>query len=136
MKKKSFGFGKKNFGSETDTEIGPWFRFPIPKPNFGLTLPHEELVYIPGGHWVGINIHGCQPNLQMPIHVLKTGIHPNISTGTAYTLIYNSTNVSLTKLYSVFKEGDTVNQNFVKLSKQNILFSRLICIQITNMEIW
>ena len=34
--KKGFGFGKKNFGS--DTEIGPWFWFPIPKPGFGLTL--------------------------------------------------------------------------------------------------
>ena len=35
----SFGFEKKKrFGSETDTEIRPWFRFPIPKPNFGLTL--------------------------------------------------------------------------------------------------
>jgi hypothetical protein len=36
--KKGFGFGKKNFGSDTNTEIGPWFRFPIPKPGFGLTL--------------------------------------------------------------------------------------------------
>ena len=36
--KKGFGLGKKKFGSDTDTEIGPWFRFPIPKPNFGLTL--------------------------------------------------------------------------------------------------
>ena len=43
MKKKSFGFGKKNFGSDTDTEIGPWFRFPIPKPNFGRTLGDSEL---------------------------------------------------------------------------------------------
>ena len=45
MKKKSFGFGKnvsvsekKSFGSDTDTEIGPWFRFPIPKPSFAHTL--------------------------------------------------------------------------------------------------
>ena len=38
IKKKSFGFGKKKFGSETDTEIGPWFRFLTMKPNFGLTL--------------------------------------------------------------------------------------------------
>ena len=36
--KKSFSFGKNKFGSETDTKIGPWFQFPIPKPNFGLTL--------------------------------------------------------------------------------------------------
>ena len=34
--KKSFGF-KKN-GSDNDTEIGPWFRFPIPKPGFSRTL--------------------------------------------------------------------------------------------------
>ena len=40
LKKKSFGFGfgKKKFCSDPDTEIGPWFRFLIPKPNFGLTL--------------------------------------------------------------------------------------------------
>ena len=36
--KKSFGFGKQNFASDTDTEIGPWFRFPIPKSTFGRTL--------------------------------------------------------------------------------------------------
>ena len=29
---------KKNFGSDTNTESGPWFRFPIPKPGFGRTL--------------------------------------------------------------------------------------------------
>ena len=38
MKKKSFGYGKKNFGSDTDTKIQPWFRFPIPIPNYGQTL--------------------------------------------------------------------------------------------------
>ncbi len=32
----SFGFGWKGFGS--DTEIQPWFRFPIPIPNFSRTL--------------------------------------------------------------------------------------------------
>ena len=32
----SFSVG--GFGSETDTKIEPWFRFQIPKPNFGLTL--------------------------------------------------------------------------------------------------
>ena len=32
---KSLGFGNKNFGSDTDSEIGSWFRFP--KPNFDLT---------------------------------------------------------------------------------------------------
>ena len=36
--KKSFSFGKKNFGSNTDTDIGPWFRSPIPKPGFSRTL--------------------------------------------------------------------------------------------------
>ena len=38
---KVFGFGKKKFSS--DTEIGPWFRFPIPKPNFGPTLVSRTL---------------------------------------------------------------------------------------------
>ena len=28
----------KNFGSNTNTKIGPWFWFPIPKPGFGRTL--------------------------------------------------------------------------------------------------
>ena len=36
-RKNKFGFGKKSFGS---TEIGPWFRFPIPKPGFSRTLGH------------------------------------------------------------------------------------------------
>ena len=39
LKKKSIGFGKKkNFGSNTNTEIGPWFWFLIPKPGLGCTL--------------------------------------------------------------------------------------------------
>ena len=38
FEKKSFGFGKKSFGSDTDTEIGPWFWLPIPKLGFGRTL--------------------------------------------------------------------------------------------------
>ena len=38
----SFSFGKK-IRSNTDTEIGPWFWFPIPKPNFGLTLGVNSL---------------------------------------------------------------------------------------------
>ena len=33
-------FGKKSFRSDTDTEIGPWFPFPIRKPGFGRTLLH------------------------------------------------------------------------------------------------
>ena len=35
---KSFGFGKNNFGSNTDTKIRLWFRFPILKPGFGLFI--------------------------------------------------------------------------------------------------
>ena len=41
--KKSFGFGKKSFCSDTDSEIGPWFWFPIPKPGFGSTLLKPNL---------------------------------------------------------------------------------------------
>ena len=37
-KTKSFGFGNKKLGSDTDNEIGPWFWFPISKPGFGRTL--------------------------------------------------------------------------------------------------
>ena len=33
-----FGFGKKEIGFKTGTEIGPWFWSPISKPNFGRTL--------------------------------------------------------------------------------------------------
>ena len=36
---KKFRFGKKRFGSYS--KIGPWFRFPIPKPGFGCTLTLE-----------------------------------------------------------------------------------------------
>ena len=45
--KKSFHFKKKN-GSNTDTKIGPWFWFPIPKPGFGrtLTLPLRKFVNV------------------------------------------------------------------------------------------
>ena len=39
-----------------------------------LNLPNEKLINIPGGH-------GCQPTLEMSIYVQKTGINPNISTG-------------------------------------------------------
>ena len=38
MKKKNFGFRNEYFGSNTDTEFGPWFWFPIPKPGYSLTL--------------------------------------------------------------------------------------------------
>ena len=36
--KQKKGVWKIFFGSNTNTEIGPWFRFPIPKPGFGRTL--------------------------------------------------------------------------------------------------
>ena len=38
MKKKSFDFGRKCFGSNINTEIGPWFWFPMLKPGFSGTL--------------------------------------------------------------------------------------------------
>ena len=44
-------FEKKRFvseiflGSDTDTEIGPWFWFPIPKPGFGRTLFSSKSKY-------------------------------------------------------------------------------------------
>ena len=37
-KTESLGFWKKYFGSDTDAEIGLWFRFPIPKP--GMYVVH------------------------------------------------------------------------------------------------
>ena len=40
---------------------------------------HEKLVNILGGHRVGINIHACQPNLEMAIYVLKSVNGVNIS---------------------------------------------------------
>ena len=36
---KKIDLEKKSFGSSTDTEIVPRFRFPILKPGFGRTLP-------------------------------------------------------------------------------------------------
>ena len=41
LNQQSFDFGKK-ISSDTKTEIGPWFRFPIPKPGFGFTLTHGQ----------------------------------------------------------------------------------------------
>ena len=38
MKKKSFSFGKKSFGSETDTDTNGFGRYFRPIPNFGRTL--------------------------------------------------------------------------------------------------
>ena len=37
-----------------------------------LDLAHEKLVNILGGHGVGINIHGCQPNPEIAIYILKS----------------------------------------------------------------
>ena len=44
-------------------------------------LPHDNLVNILGGHEIGINIHGCQPNIEMAIYALKTWANLNIYTG-------------------------------------------------------
>ena len=49
LKKKVSVLEKKNLGSDTNTggtEIGPWFRFSIPKPNFGLTLATMYLALV------------------------------------------------------------------------------------------
>ena len=35
---KNLELEKKNFGFDTNTKIGPWFQFPIPKPGLGSTL--------------------------------------------------------------------------------------------------
>ena len=35
---KEVSVSEKSFGSDTDTEMGPWFWFLIPKPGFGRTL--------------------------------------------------------------------------------------------------
>ena len=51
---------EKKIGSNTDTEIGPWFRFPIPKPGFGCTLYQKErtkshpLIVVTLSQWGGI----------------------------------------------------------------------------------
>ena len=63
------------------------FIFPFKKKL--LNLPHEQLVNISGGHGFGINIHGCQSNLEMPVDVLKTGINPNIFTGTVGRYVFS-----------------------------------------------
>ena len=37
-----------------------------------LDLAHEDLVIIlEGGHAIGVNIQGCQPNLKMTTYVLN-----------------------------------------------------------------
>ena len=38
-------------------------------------LVHDNLVNILGGHGIGINIHGCQPNLDMPIYLCTKDRH-------------------------------------------------------------
>ena len=44
--KEWFRFREKKFQLDTNTEIGPWFRFPIPKQNFGRTLKTAEWISI------------------------------------------------------------------------------------------
>ena len=49
LKKKSFGFRKENFGSETDTEIGPLFRVPDTDTEFrshSRMYPDQRLVAV------------------------------------------------------------------------------------------
>ena len=55
--KKRVSVWKKHFC--TDTKIGPWFRFPIPKPGFGCTLLYS-LHYKP--RYISI-----QPNFWRPL---------------------------------------------------------------------
>ena len=38
-----------------------------------------------GGHGIGINIHDCQPNLEMAIYALKTRVNPNNYTGSVWS---------------------------------------------------
>ena len=35
---------RKSYDSDNDAEIQPWFRFPIPIPNFGRTLVHSHFI--------------------------------------------------------------------------------------------
>ena len=52
LKRKEPVLGKK-ISSNTDTKIGPWFRFPILKPSFGHTLVcrrHESLENLVANH--------------------------------------------------------------------------------------
>ena len=50
--------------------------------NFGFSTLEEitRLLNIIGGHGIGINIHGCQPNLERAIHVLKSANGNDIKT--------------------------------------------------------
>ena len=60
--KKSFRFGKNKFGSNTDTEIGPWFQLPIPKPGFSPTLPYDPnwlINYLISDHFCDIHRICC-----------------------------------------------------------------------------
>jgi hypothetical protein len=47
LKKKVSVSGKK-IGSDTNTDIGPWFWFPIPNPGFGCTLALGTFFYAAG----------------------------------------------------------------------------------------
>ena len=41
-----FGFGKKNFGADTDTETDTFSRNSVPIPNFGRTLARAPSSYV------------------------------------------------------------------------------------------
>ena len=42
---KILNFFEKKVGSDTNTEIGPWFWYSIPKPGFGLTLINRKPIF-------------------------------------------------------------------------------------------
>ena len=59
--KRKFQFQKEKTGSKTDTKIEPWFRFPIPIPNFVLTpLNFTDWWHTSHGHrrWIFVYKRG------------------------------------------------------------------------------
>ena len=63
LKRKSFGFRKKSFGSDTDTQIGPWFWFMIPKPGLGCTL---DQIHITDVNFLGLLYFGWETLTAFP----------------------------------------------------------------------
>ena len=66
IEKKKLRFQKEK-KIATDTEIGPWFRFPIPKPGFGRTLLCTYLTTITYGSCYESKKDSFCPNLEVHI---------------------------------------------------------------------
>ena len=109
------GFRKKSFGSNTNTKIGPWFRFPIPKPGFsrilghvcmhvGITLllvcafftvRHEKFAIVVKCRWGKINFE-----IKPLCHKITIKTEPNIYLGLGFEFEFGSQRITCIQVWN------------------------------------